>query len=274
VLESSVIDRIRELIAAQIEPRQRSLHSALQGATRMLAAGGMTGSGNAAHRYGEIASDELKVRAHIIWSAIQRSHVSMNGHLEGTTLQDLQQQLAEHINAQASRVRVATTSFSKNLPRADMLNAQIEVTISTITRDLLRQMNVEAQFYVDRLGQPAAQSGTASITINGNVAAVQTGMYATAHISLTGHDRDRLVEALQELRQALAQNAEASVEQREQGTELVADVITAVTAEKPNAPKIAGLLGGLATTVQTVASLRGAWEFVRDAAIAAGLLGP
>jgi len=39
-------------------------------------------------------------------------------------------------------------------------------------------------------------------------------------------------------------------------------------------PKISGLFGGLGTTVQTVASLRGAWEFVRDAAVAVRLLVP
>lgn len=78
------------------------------------------------------------------------------------------------------------------------------------------------------------------------------------------------MQALERLRAALEQNTEASTEQRELAGELVADAIGALKADKPNPPKIYGPLGGLATTVRTVASLRGAWQTVKDASSVIG----
>jgi hypothetical protein len=48
-------------------------------------------------------------------------------------------------------------------------------------------------------------------------------------------------------------------------------MVVAARAKKTNGPKLAGLLNGLAVSVQTVASLRPAWDFVSIAARAMGI---
>jgi hypothetical protein len=269
MLEGKVIARIRESIEALTAPRQRTLLEELQRDEAFINGRGLLGSSAAANKYIATASDELKVRANIVWTAIRRAHGSLVGQYAEGTLQDLRDQLAEHIRAQAASVRYTTLDRMKNHQPND---GMIRGALDTVAGELLREANVEAEYYVDQLHGAGQTAAGASVIIHGNVGAVQTGTYATAHVSMSVHDRDRLVGALEALRQAIQQNAEATAEQRDQGTELVGDIISAVTAEKPNPPKISGLLGGLATTVQTVASLRGAWEFVRDAAIAVGLL--
>lgn len=281
VLDQNVIDRIAELIAAYQGERERKLDANLLAAQRQLAAKGMIGSGNTAHQFGRIGSDELHVRAGIIWNAIQRTFAAAGASADAATLRDLQQQLAHHINAQAIQVRSA--AIAKVPPLSSSTRApivkHIEETIATKVRESVDQLGVEAAFYVEQVRRLAAQSPTAApagpqINFHGPVGAVQTGAYAVAHINLGSGAGDRLADALEALRRGLAVNAEASAEQRAHGDELAADLVAAVRADKPNAPKIGALLGGLATTVQTVASLRGAWDLVRDAVIAAGLGGP
>lgn len=273
MLQPHVVERIQESINAQIEPRRRSLAATLQGEIRALAARGLAISGVAISRVATVACDELKVRSEIVQAAVFRTYRALVDEAAPGALEDLQAQLSEHISAQARLVREPALGI--HVFRDPRLKARehIESAINTQRDERIRLARNEAAFFLDSLRAATRNGGVATvITIHGNVGAVQTGTHATANIALSGHDRDRLVEALQRLREELARNAEASAEQREHGTELVADVITAVTAEKPNAPKISGLLGGLASTVQTVASLRGAWDFVRDAAIAIGIM--
>ena len=80
-----------------------------------------------------------------------------------------------------------------------------------------------------------------------------------------------MVEALEKLRAALPQSTDMTADLREQSADVISDLIVASRAPKPNGPKIAGLFSGLATTVQTVASLRSAWNFVLDAARLMGI---
>jgi hypothetical protein len=274
MFETNLTTRIRDAIGVQDGPRDKTLIANLRAETNRLAARGLAISGNAIHSYTNAASDELRVRAKIVWAAISRSHTAMLGRADASTLGDLQVQITEHINAQASHVQnLAQDSVRRVTERARLNSNHFQNTIATVARELIQEANVEAQFYVDNL-QRAATGGSPApaITIHGNVGTVQTGTFATAHVILTGAGRDKLVEALEALRNEVERNPEATADQKEQATELATDVIAAVKAEKTNGAKVAGLLGGLATTVQTVASLRGAWEMVRTAAIAVGLL--
>ena len=270
MLDPAVVERIRELIAAELEPREGVLRDNCRAASNRLASRGLAISGNSAREYGSLAIDELKVRADIIWSSIRRAHGSLGGEYAATTLKDLQQQLTEHIHAQSTKVRAQVKVLLQRHPAR--ATESIDGDIRNAVDGLLRRMNVEAKFYCDQLQRPAAAAGAASITIHGNVGAVQTGAFAIANVSFAGHDGERLLTALEALREGLERNTEATAEQRAQGGELVGDLIVAVQAERPNVPKVAGLLSGLATSVQTVASLRGALELVRDAARAIGLL--
>lgn len=278
MLPANVVQRIAELIAAYQGERDRKLAENLLAAQRQLAAKGMIGSGNTAHQFGRIGCDELQVRAGIIWNAIQRTLSAAGAPADAATLQDLKQQLTHHINAQAAQVRGAAVGKVPPLhgPTRTPIVKHIEETIATKARESIDQLGLEAAFYVEQLQRAAAQppaAPTAGVTINnsGNIGAVQLGPYSVAHVAMSAQDGARLAEAIEALRQALRENAEATADQRAQGDEIAGELVAAVRAERPNPPKIAGLLGGLATTVQTVASLRGAWELVRDAAIAAGI---
>jgi hypothetical protein len=274
MFDTTLTTRIRDAIGVQVGPRDQILVANLRAETNRLAARGMAISGNAIHSYTNATVDELRVRARIVWAAISRSHTSMVGRADASTLGDLQGQITEHINVQATQVRnLAQENVRRVIDSAKINSNHFQNTIATVARELIQEANVEAQFYVDNLQRSATEaSSTPGITIHGNVGAVQTGTFATAHVNLTGTGRDRLVETLEKLKNEVGRNREATAEQREQATELVTDVIAAVKAEKTNGAKVAGLLGGLATSVQTVASLRGAWEMVRTAAIAVGLL--
>ena len=151
----------------------------------------------------------------------------------------------------------------------------IKDAVSGRCRELAATLDIEAQFYVDEMRRTEERQDagtTPGMVFNASVGAVQTGAFSTAHVSLSGPDADRFVAALEDLKGSIAENTEIQTEQREQAEELADDLLNAVKADKPNPPRIGALFGGLAQTINTVASLRPAWETARDAAIAIGLL--
>lgn len=274
MLPRNLLDRIDQVLSAEMGPRDRALLDGLRTAKMGVARRGMTGSQEDANAFGPIAANELRVRGGIVWGAISRSHQALVGKVDATTLQDLQQQLAQRFDATTAKVRQVTLAQLPPTPRRDLSESLIEVTIANISREVLARFNVEASFYVDQLQAQVQQPAAAAVTINnsGNIGAVQTGAYSVAQVNLDDGGGDRLAAAIEALRVALQANAEATADQRAQGGEIAGQLVAAVRAEKPNPPLIAGLFSGLATTVQTIASLQPAWQTVRDAAIAVGIL--
>jgi hypothetical protein len=86
-----------------------------------------------------------------------------------------------------------------------------------------------------------------------------------------GPEGAKLIEAVEHLASAIKSNMEMAGRQRDVAPEIAYEVVVAAKSPKPNAAKIVGLLGGLAMTIQTIASLQGAWDKVRAIAAVIGL---
>lgn len=270
MLDANARTRIREYINAELGPRERTLDIALRDAQSSFVARGVLNSSMAIQGYARVGRDELTVRAKVIWAAIRRSHASMVGDASDTTLDDLHQQIAEFMDEQTKRVAQTTSARAATMHDREKWLAFIEKEITDRAQELVANLDIEAQFYVDEL-KKAGDESTPEMRFYGPVGAVQTGPLATAYISQSSAESQRLLETLDALRKEVEKNGEMETEQRDQAVELVNDTVAAVTAEKPNTYKVTGLLGGLGQTIRTVASLRGAWEVVRDAAAAIGI---
>lgn len=116
-------------------------------------------------------------------------------------------------------------------------------------------------------------SSSTNITIHGSVGAVQTGANSTAHVQQqwTQATTLALANSIKGLRVAVGNASDIDASERE---ELVADLSKAeaeLEAQSPSKGRLAKWLGGVATAVQTVASVKPALELVRSAANAVGL---
>jgi len=274
VLETEVINCIRDSIDAESRPRNAVLGAAIQASQMQLAARGMVRSSNELHERARIGSDELTVRAEIVWGLIQRCHRAFGAPPNEHLAADLQQQVAEHITAQATVVLgyVDLQNLANFFPPNTRTHVRDAVTVRR--NELIKKFSNEVRFYVQAVRQATAaanQERAQNIHIHGNVAALQTGDCATAHIHLDIAHGGRFVRALEQLLAAIPQSADMTDDQRAESGEVVTDLIAAARAPRPNGSKLVGLLNGLALTVQTVASLRGAWDLVRDAARLMGI---
>lgn len=274
MLETDVINCIRDTIAAELNPRNQHVRDAVRAAQNQLAARGLARSGQELHERARIGSDELAVRAAIIWTTIRRCHGAFAPAVSEQLGDDLRQQVAEHISAQTTVVLgyVDLQNLAQMFPANSRGHIRDVLTIQR--NELIAKFNNEVRFYVQavrRSPEAANQGRGQTINIHGNVGALQTGDFAAAHIHLDLARGAEFVRALEQLQAAISQSAEMTAEQRAESAEVVSDLITAASVPKPNGSKLAGLLSGLAVTVQTVASARGAWDLVRDAARLMGI---
>ena len=270
MFDATVLTRIREYIGAELAPRDRVFKQSLRAEINRITPTQGALSGAAAHACMELGRAELQVRAALIWNAIKRSYASLVGRDTPTVLEDLQQQVAEYLTEEARKVaNIASESWRANPQLFPLVRDSIDIECRNQLRE---RYSVEVKFYVDDLKRPVSADSTApALTFHGPVGAVHTGAHATSQITLNTGESEQLIKVLELFRSSVQANTEMSSEQRTNSLDLVSDLILAVKQEKPNVAKVTGLLNGLAQTVQTVASIQGAWGTVKSLAIAIGV---
>jgi hypothetical protein len=267
MLTAQAVDSIRESVEAELGSRSTNLAAAVNACDTEFARAGAFNSSMRIHKRGVIACQELTVRAEIIWGIIQQSRRLFDEPNE-VLIADLRQQVKDHITSQAPVV----LQLAGRVNDASRQANSIEKPLMECRDQLIRKFSNQVLLFVEDLGREPAASAAGSVTnFYGPVGAVQTGSHAIAHVQIDAAGGARLIEALEKLRDALPRAADMALDDREQGAELVGDVILAARASKPNGLKLTGLLMGLAMLVQTVASVRPAWDAVRAAAHALGI---
>jgi hypothetical protein len=287
MLNENIRARINAFVAAEIAPRRRAFKEALQAEQNRLNARGLLKSGVGVRAAVRLGADELRVRATIVRGAVLRSYSSMSGQLAGeSTLEDLREEIRGHVGTQAGNVQsivAATVAISiRGLGTEAKLAQSVADELATCELEAVNRLDIDVQEFVDNLKRSAEMSergapggSIAHLNFFGSVGAVQTGHYAIANVSFSDPaDRARFIHALEELRRAIEQDTEMPANARGEISEIAGDLIEAANAEKLNGRKLSMLLGGLAQGIQTVASLRGAWDVVSDAAAMAGVTLP
>jgi len=286
MLDENIHARINAYIAAETAPRGRALKEALQAEQNRLNARGLLRSGNAVRAAAGLGANELRVRATIVRDAVLRSYISMSGQLAESTLEDLREEIRGHVGRQARNVQsivaASVTISIRGMGTEAKLAQSVADELATCEREAVNRLDIDIQEYVDSLKRSAEASArrapgapTPPFNFYGPVGSAQTGDYATANVSFSDPaDRARLIHALEELHGAIEQNTEMPADARAEIGEITGEVIEAAKAEKPNGRKISMLLGGLAQGIQTIASLRGAWDLVSDAFAMAGVTLP
>lgn len=268
MLESNVIMCIRETMAAELPPRDKNVRATIQATQRKLHMQGLAQSGNAIVALAQIGCDELSVRSEIIWNVIQRCHSTFGSGSNDSLLADLKHEIEDLITREASGVLSLLGGVTDSF--APQVQSHIPDAIRVRRDELIIKFKNEARFYVQSIAR-SSKTDPGGVVIHGNVGAVQTGAYAQAHINLDVSGGPRLIEALEKLQAAIMEATEMNADQRDESAEVVNDLIVATRAPKPNGSKLLGLMSGLASTIRTVASLRPAWEFVRDNARMMGI---
>lgn len=214
---------------------------------------------------------ELFQRGAVVWRNLLRAHNSLGA----ARTETLRQDLFESFRSQFDEiVRDLAPIFNKDMqgcpPRADLLasfgNAR--------DRELARH-DAEIDHYVASLEIAAARGSVTSGEYNfyGNVGAVLTGPGSVAHVTqhIGADQREALLAALRDVKQALVQAADVPPRDQQDLVELADEAIGEVAKESPNTRRLSMILQSLASAVQGIASGPAAYEVLLAAAATIGV---
>lgn len=267
VLDPALVELARRRIVAEIETRERAFGGERAKLRARFAGYGTPSSSRQFVAMLELCADEADRRAQMAWQAlrevVETAQVSPTDVLAG----DLKAAFDEITPLYGLRGHIKADRFPD-------LQKQHLVQLDRAIDAARAKVHAHVDLFVLRLRQRPAAETAAAITFNAPVGIVQTGANAVAVLHLGDRERGAIARALEQLR------GDVRALGRVEGADLgeIIDLTDEVQAElekpQPNRLRVGAVLGGIATAIQTTASLRPAYDVLKAAAALVGVALP
>jgi hypothetical protein len=216
---------------------------------------------------------ELDIRALMAWGHLQRALASFGIGGPETLAADLKAFMGEIIENEAASLfeHVSSSSSFRNARTRIIDPGQ---PLQEAKAHALRKVGGEIDLYVaalERAREPAREGSGNQINVFGQ-AIVQTGDFSLASmtVSLDENSKTEIVAALEAVKSALREAGDAPFN-KEEVLELIEDAKSEVGEAEPNMTRLKGALLGIATTIQSVAALRPAYDTLKGALALVGI---
>ena len=130
----------------------------------------------------------------------------------------------------------------------------------------MSRYDAEIDLYVASLEQRSKGNTAATYHFNAPVGAVMTGNNSTANIvqNIGDQDRDNLLHALDEIKQAIRQQKNIPTLERDQLVEVIEDGENEAKKEQPNMIKLKSYINTIIQTARGIKDVAGAVEAVQQ----------
>jgi hypothetical protein len=260
------------LVAPEIRDLRRALQEGFGDALEELVRRGQFQSGRTMVVLTDLARANLRQRVEKAWEVLQRVLSDVGVTPDSATSDSLTIVVGRFITQQLEEVEA---DLKKATPPNLLRTNGPELEQEAIAQR--ERIEAELALLMEKLRrQRAPQMGQPVFNFHAPVGAVQTGPGAVANVNqaLAGPGLNKLTAALEQLTTALAAAADVDPDTRSDITAVVTDVRAEIQKPRPNVAKITGLAYGLATTIQTIASLAPAYHVVKAAFSSVGIVLP
>lgn len=274
-LAPKIRDRFARLLTVGIDERESVFLDDVRMLDRTAASRGTFHDGSHFANMSNLHESELGVRTEIAWQCLVRAFESSGSPISEDLAQDLKSVLQDAIISFANRLNQSLQAYVARLPagaRSDRTD------LDAPARHLIRKHDVEIEIYVESVVSRRDDQGSTSAQYNfyGAVGAVQTGANAQANVvqNMSGPDKSALVEAIQLAQDAIERASELERTKQLELLDIASECKVEVVAEAPNSTKLLTMLHVLATSIQTVASAKPAYQALRVALLPLGVTLP
>lgn len=272
MIDQQVRDITQRLLEAEFRLRDEALQNDTRAIKERLSARGMLSSGFTVSQINDLARREYRARTNIAWDKLQRvlsdTGVAVTPELAG----DLLSWIEGHIEAQFQALgRFLSHAFTGVGMGGGVGPLQDEAAA------LKQEFRARADLLVLSLSKRAASAPASSVmNFYGTVGAVQTGALASASVSLQLAQADlaSLSEAINRVADEIGAAADLQSDAVGAVQEILLDLKDEMKKQKPNSIRLRHLAMGVATTIQTSASLRPSYEVLKAALLPLGVVLP
>lgn len=271
MLDAKFMDRYSRLRDARMAERSQQFPSDLRQISARAAQRGMVQSGVHLSQVHQTHERELEIRTIIAWESLVRVQRTLGALPDDDLRVDLKRLLTAEIKSFTATLSQSLQQQLQRLPRKQDFSLEIA------QQRLTQKHHVEIDLYVDSLmSSPERDPAQHQYNFYGSIGAVQTGANAQADVvqNLGADDRAALTESLALVRDAIQQTSDLAETQRNELLEIAADCEAQVVADAPNNTKLLTMLTVLGTTVQSIASVRPAYQALKSALLPLGITLP
>jgi len=266
-------ERLDRLVRTILPERRNEVSRQIGNVIAEHAARGVLHSSMTVLRINEILGRELEARSILIWQAIVRIHkiVGLDSDVDlPAYFKDLFKKYHnESLNELILIFEKETKKFKFSIP------CELQ-KVSALSID---KHEIEIDLYSDSISENpvAGDAGQNSIyNFYGAVGVIQSGAGAQANLvqNLGEPERQELLNALAEVREAILSAANVGEEQTKELAELVDDSVAELRKTHPNNSRLRAFFDVLSGTVQSIASAGPAYQALKNALIPLGVLLP
>ncbi len=276
MVDPKVSELSRKLTEVALVERREQLQRAIERALNDPTSTGLARSGAAILAVQDLCVAEISTAVDLAWRHLKRALSDLGGQPSEHLAQDLKVELFSQLIGysqyleQVLRGHHVRLLGSSSSPGADPLPSE---TAGRLRRAFeLANTRIGAEIELDMLSAMRQVPGAGGqpptiLHFHQPVGAVQTGAGAIANVvqNLGHQDRQRLISAIEGMKEAIATSTEPVARPKAELVDLLEEGRAELEKPTPNALRIGAVLFGVATAIQTVASLQPAYQALKAA---------
>jgi hypothetical protein len=279
MLDPKITDMARERIEVAIDERWSPLARETSEIKSRMISRGVFRSSMTANEFLELYRNELDIQASMAWGQLKTVLMTVGVRDLSEFGTDLKSFIEEMINWLTADLMKRLEEVFRPFEKMSRGAANPQDHLEKAKTHAIRKIYTEIDLFEAALtqkGQAAEDPGGTHVTISGGqVGILQTGAFSTASmvVRLDSTSKQEIAKALGAVEKALEEAAHVPFD-RAEISEMIRESKSELGKPRPNVPLLRSLMQGVATSIQTVASLRPAYDAIKGGLALVGVTLP
>jgi hypothetical protein len=276
MVDQEIVRIARDRVQLEIAEQNARLREEIERIKADMSAHGVLRSGTTLKRITDICVDAVKTRGQIAWQTYYRFLTTAGISYSNSLANELKDLVSYHLPEKLGDLKGYVKQHTDLLGSPNLFD-RLAHELDTARVATLAKMGTEIDLFVHSLHKKEQMkrqgSGATVVNIYSPVGSIQTGDYTIAHVSqhLDVDVRATLTEALNQIAAMLADSNISLPQPKTEIVELIDEGEQELKKENPNLTKLRSLLSAVGGSIQTVASMKPAYETLRQALIFLGI---
>lgn len=268
MLDEQVARLARDRIRLEISDQNARLEKDIGRIKAEMSARGMLISGNTLVRIATLCADAARDRAQFAWQTVYRFVATAGVRYHDGLGQELKSLVDEFLPAVLGDLRGYPTQEAHRMNVVNAI-AQLQQMVDSGRASAVAKVHNEIDLFVvslkNRQSSTTEKADSTTFNIYSPVGSIQTGANAVAYVTQTidAPTRQKLTEALNAIEEGLAGIDSLPSHPKTEVVEVVMEAKEELAKSEPNSTKLRSLLGATATAIQTVGSMKPAYELLK-----------
>lgn len=268
MLDVNIVNIARKRIMLEIEDQSIFLRDQIDRVKAEMSAKGILGSGATVRRIIDLCSQSIRNRAQLVWQTLFRFITTSGVSYSDDLSSELKNIVAAYLPESLNNFR---DIIERNIPRTSV------ETISRLMEDLsvarahaLNTISTEIDLFVHSLKKKSqiieGDKKATIVNIYSPVGSIQTGDNAIANVTqiIDSDLRQQFASVLNSISEGLSSLESLPTFPKNEIEELIIDGQSELKREKPNSTKLRSIFSTIGASIQTVASLKPAYDTLKQ----------